>query len=179
MGPAVRYLFKFNEEVIGELQLARDTLGLTGPYTALHVRTGFVGMAHKEHSNLSKLKHSSSQWAASYHCAVSTADRSLGKNSLIYLATDSDKVKDLAIHIYPHRFRTLNNALVHVDKLPHLKQASDSLETNEEEGILVVWIELFLLAQANTIVRGGSGYSWIAGHLCGLKNDKKNNIWHC
>ena len=171
MGLGIRFLFKFDDEVLRQVQLARDALGLTGPYTALHVRTGFVGMPHDEHSGLCKLVRDSKKWLENYRSAVSAADRSLGKNSPIYLATDSNKVKDLAIQKYPHRFRSLNNALVHVNALTKYYK-TDSLKTSAEEGILVVWVEMMLLAQANTLVRGESGFSWIAGLLCGLSGNR-------
>ena len=163
VGLAIRYLFKVDNNLLEALQSARDILGLTGPYIALHVRTGFAGMAHSEHFHW-KFQRKSTQWSADYERAMSAADRFLGNDSLIFLATDSNQVKDMAIKMYPQRFRSLDNELVHVD---HLKKTA-ALGASENEGILVVWIELFLLAQANTLVMGGSGFPWLAGLLCGL-----------
>ena len=179
MGATIRYLFKVDEKVLGELELARGALGLTNPYTALHVRTGFVGMAHAELPIHSRLKHWSSEWSDSYECAVSAANRSLGKDSLIFLATDSDLVKDRAINSYPQRCRSLDNELVHVSQLSHHTQNGAGLKDSEKEGILVVWIELFLLAQANTLVAGESGFSWIAGMICGLRGNRIVDTRHC
>ena len=184
MGIAVRYLFKFDNEVFEALQTARSTLGLTGPYTALHVRTGFTGTASGELArflNKFKMPQSPLEWPPIFHCAISVTDRAMGKSSPIYLATDSSRVKEMAIRMYPQRFRTLSNAVVHVDKLPHWKKAGDLLELNtkEKEGLLVVWIELFLLAQANTLMRGLSGFSRLAGFLCGLNGSMITIITDC
>ncbi len=177
IGLALRYLFRFDGEVIRELQLARSTLGLFGPYTALHVRTGFMGMHYRERSHSFKFQHNTSQWLSGYHCAVSAADESLGKSSLIYLASDSNMVKDMALKYYPQRFVSLNNKILHVNLLSKSRMANaNDLLHAKDEGILVVWIELFLLAQANTLVRGESGFSWIAGVLCGLDGNKTISV---
>ena len=170
MGPAVRYLFKLDNQVLKELLSAKDTLGLTCPYTALHVRTGFVGTGRREHSNASRLQGDPSQWLEDYRCAVSIAHRSLGENSLIYLATDSNNVKQMAIENYPSTFQSLDNKLLHVGK----KAASDT-----KEGFLVAWIEMFLMAEGNILVRGESGYSWISSFLCGLQSNRTVDTSNC
>lgn len=170
VGIVFRYLFSIDKKVLKEMHLATDTLGLgSSPYTALHVRTGFAGIGeYQELARHPKLEHNVSKWHFALDCALDTANRRgngsrQGNGSVVFLAADSNLVKDIAISKYGHRIRTLRNTLVHVDKLPR----DHVLSSTEREGILVTWVEFLLLAQAEVLVRGDSGYSWTAGVLCG------------
>ena len=61
------------------------------------------------------------------------------------------------------RFRTLDNSLVHLDRLekyPH------DIEEFEREGVLSTWIDLILLAESHSLVHEGSGYAFLAQSLC-------------
>jgi hypothetical protein len=179
VGIVFRYLFTIDERVIREMLLARESLGIAGvPYTALHIRTGFAGMGEQfeELSHHPKLEHNVSKWHSAMQCAREMADRHLGHDSPIFLATDSNLVKDIAISKYSHRIRTLRNTLVHVDRLA--KQPHVPGDT-EVEGVIVVWVEFLILAQAETLVRGDSSYSWIAGLLCGLHGNRTLSTEHC
>ena len=66
-------------------------------------------------------------------CAVTIADKSLEHSSLIFLATDSNKVKEMAVATYGMRFRSLNNTLIHVGtwdkqmKKPHRQEQEGAL----------------------------------------------------
>lgn len=179
VGLVFRYLFRIDDKVLEEVQVALGVLGLQeSPYTALHLRTGFAGMAHQELNRHPKLMHDISEWHSGLQCALRAADRVTGDtgSGLVFLATDSNLVKDLAVSKYGHRVRTLKNSLIHVDKLAKQHHVAT---TNETEGVVVVWVELLLLARAEVLVRGGSGYSWTAGLLCGLNNNRTVLINHC
>ena len=107
---------------------------------------------------------------------MTIADKSLGNSSLIFLATDSNEVKEMAVTTYGMRFRSLNNTLIHVGtwdkkmKKPHRQ---------EQEGALYALVDLFILAQSYVLLRGDSGYSWLAGELCGLPKDHIINGTSC
>ena len=179
VGLVFRYLFKLREDILDEVMAAREVLGLMGPYTALHLRTGFASMNHHEElMRHPKLQQNVSVWQTVLHCAVKAANHFLGNNSLVYLATDSNLVKEMAVTQYPQRFRTLKNSLVHVDKLG--KSQHQQLEPREEgEGVVVVWVELLILAQAKVLVKGESGYSWTSGLLCGMHGNRTISTTKC
>lgn len=152
VGVAFRYLFRIKDSVLGKVQEARKVLGLYSPYAALHVRTGFAGMQHEEYFNI-KLDKGVSKWQSALRCAIRTADRVLGKDSLIFLATDSNRVKDIAVEKYGQRICTLGNTLIHVDRF------HGNVDARVKEGALVVWVEFLLLAQSKVLIKGVSGYS--------------------
>ena len=178
VGLVFRFLFRIDDKVLEEMQVALGVLGLQSPYTALHLRTGFAGMAHQELKRHPKLMHDTSDWHSGLQCALSVADKMTGDNGsgLVFLATDSNLVKDLATAKYGHRVHTLRNSLIHVDKVA---KQSHVVSTDEAEGMVVVWVELLLLARAEVLVRGESGYSWTAGLLCGLNDNRTVLINHC
>ena len=168
IGLGFRYLLKIKSETLQELTTAKEVLKLTTqPYIGVHIRTGFVGVKGvKDYSNI-KLTKNRNDWKSALKCAVSTANKFLGNDSLIYLATDSYLVKDIAINTYGMRFRSLNNSLRHVDRMDNKKGVGKA----EKEGALLAFVDLFLLAQSYIIVMGYSGYSWMASLLCGQPND--------
>lgn len=180
MGVAFRYLFRLKTELWEEVELAREVLGLASPtpYTALHVRTGFAGMSHHvELVRHPKLEHNITVWQSSLKCAFQTADRRLGNGSVLFLATDSYLVKDMAVALYGARVRTLRNYLLHVDKLE--KESSLELGASEREGVWVVWVEFLLLAQAEVLVRADSGYSVVAGLVAGMDGNRTVHSSNC
>ena len=179
VGLAFRYLFRLREEILDEVMSAREVLGLTGTYAALHLRTGFASMNHHEElMRHPKLQQNVSMWQIDLRCAVKAADHFLGKSSPVYLATDSNLVKKTAVAQNPLRFRTLKNSLVHVDKLG--KSQHQQLQAREEgEGVVGVWVELLILAQAKVLVKGESGYSWTAALLCGMHGNRTIHTAQC
>ena len=107
------------------------------------------------------------------NCAVHVANSTTGRNSSIFLATDSKLVKDLARQMYGSQFKTLDVVLTHVD----LIDKNTGANTAEHEGLLSVWVDFFLLAQSYAQVRAGSDWVWGSGfalgssHLCGLPSN--------
>ena len=180
VGLVFRYLFTVPDKLWAEVYFASEVLGLRPPrpYVALHLRTGFAGMGSQEElARHPKLEHSVSVWNSSLDCAVHTADAYLGVHSPVFLATDSDLVKDIALAKYGARIHTLKSPLVHLDKFS--RDPPVELSVREKEGVLVVWVEFLLLAQAEILVRGESGYSWIAGLVSGMHGNRTVSTKHC
>lgn len=164
LGLVLRYLFQLNTELSNHLVKARKVLKLTGQaYTGLHLRSGFVGVKHAKEWPHKKLISDKKKWEVILQCAVTTANKFLGNNSLIFLATDSDIIKEMAVSKYGLRFRTLSNYLVHVGTMDRKRKPIKE----EEEGIIFTLVDLLLLAESYVLVRGYSGYAWVSGLLCG------------
>ena len=176
IGLVSRYLFKLDKKVLEEVAKAKMALKLTNQvYVGLHLRTGFAGnLFHSEkHPKVVKDREI---WKKALQCAVSSADKYIGNDSLIFLATDSNIVKEMAIKRYGTRFRTLNNYVIHIDHIHNQRK----LRMHEKEGVLFTLVDLILLAESYVQVRGVSGYSWLASLLCGpLPNDHLINSRTC
>ena len=175
LGLVFRYLFKLDSELVKELSRAKAALRINDyPYTAVHLRTGFVGnnLIYDSHHKMIRKK---GYWMSVLKCAVSTADQFLGQNRLIFLATDSKLVKEMAIKTYGARVRTLNNYLLHVDKIDKAKMPPHKVK----EGVLHSLIDLLLLAQSYVQIRGHSAYPWVAGLLCGIPNEHLISSGNC
>ena len=168
IGLVFRYLFKFSDGLRREVELARGALGLSGggeAYVGVHVRTGFLGWEQQESVRHPKLYRSPQQWEKTLTCSLHFANSRLGHKSLIFLATDSNLVKNgtLDVRKYEGRIRSLDNSVVHLDRLEKAPHEADSFET---EGVMSVWVELILLAEAHGLVMGDSGFSFLAQSLC-------------
>ena len=184
-GIAFRYLFVFRDDVIPKVNDAKHSMGLdVQKYVAVHVRTGFVGsnLEKSESANHRKCIRKKEQWEQMLNCAVHVANSTTGRNSSIFLATDSKLVKDLAAKKYGSRFKTLDVVLTHVDLID--KEHGPS--TAEHEGLMSAWVDFFLLAQSYAQVRTGSDWVWGSGftlgssHLCGLpSNWRFNGLKNC
>ena len=109
-------------------------------------------------------------------CAVQTADSFHGPSSPILLATDSMIIKHMAVSKYGGRFRTLNNRLLHVDKMDKIPH---HLQENEVEGVVFTWVDMLLLAESHVQVGGTSGYIWAANLFCYLPDDRRINAETC
>ena len=165
IGIAFRYLFRWDKHFLMELSKAEEILKLTNqPYIGVHIRTGFYGVKYVQDFNHKKLIKDEHVWKSVLQCAVSIANKFLGNDSLLFLATDSNVVKEVAVSTYGMRFRSLNNYLAHVDR-------KIKLPSRQEEGALYTLVDLFLLGQSYVLVRGDSGYPWLASLLCGLPKE--------
>ena len=166
-GLTFRYLFRLDEKLLKEVELSKKILGLdSSPYVALHLRTGFVGANYVE--NLSRWDRDSSIWESAIQCALNTADMHLGNDSLVFLATDSVEVKKFATSNHGTRIRTLQNPIIHVNRI-HLSKPSETTR----KGVLTVWVEFLLLAQSELLLKGDSGFSLAAGQICGLDGNHR------
>ena len=171
------YLFKYSPQLLTRTQEAMQSLGLQDKtYVALHMRTGFEGMDIQESpdgfGNSGKILHDRKQWKESMDCALGVADDKIGKNSPIFLATDSYDAKEWAAAQYGDRVRTVTNVtIVHVDKRESW--------TKEDDQFLGTWIDIVLLARAYVVVRSGSGFSVFASQLCMMPSHRIYNIRSC
>ena len=163
-GVVFRYLFKIDNRLLEEVSKAKKALNLKNGllYTAIHIRTGFSGVLFNSEINKKRFLRKKHQWKAALECAMLTADKFVGNNSLIFLATDSNVVKEMAINTYGSRFKTLSNHLVHIDSI----KGKRNFLKMEKEGILYGLVDLILLAESHVLVRGRSGFSWFSGNLC-------------
>ena len=177
VGIVFRYLFQFTDELIAELSSARGVLGISEhqKYTGVHLRTGFAGSPSQETVDHPKLIRTKQEWERVLNCAVKTADSLLGQTSVLFLATDSSLVKHLAIAEHGSRFRTLDNTLIHLDRME--KYPHEPFQ-NETEGTLSTWIDFLLLAESYAQVRTDSGFPFAAGQLCSLPPTRTyNGLW--
>ena len=176
VGLVFRYLFRFSEEVLQEVAAAREVLGLKDlAYVGVHVRTGFAGSAQQESVEHPKLYRRSHQWDTTLSCAYSHATGEFGERALFFLATDSNLVKSRARR-YGGRVRSLDNSVVHLDKLEKTPHEADDAE---REGVLGVWVELILLAESHSLVMGKSGFPFLASSLCYIPGTKTINGLTC
>lgn len=178
VGMVMRYMFRVKRELLEEVTEAGRTLALSGQlYTSLHIRTGFAGSVELHESiQLPKFVRDKPVWAEMLKCAVQTADSSHGPSSPILLATDSMIIKHMAVSKYGGRFRTLNNRLLHVDKIEKIPHP---LQNDEVEGVLFTWVDMLLLAESHVLVGGTSGYVWAANLFCYLPNERRINAETC
>ena len=171
-GIAFRYLFQMGKDLSLAVNSAEHLLGLDKKkYVAVHVRAGFAGSAHPEKRRVAKILREREQWEQMLLCAVSMANVNVGSDSLIFLATDSKIVKDLAARMYGSRFKTLNVTLTHTRRI--------ELNIASIEGLLSSLVDFFLLAQSYVIVKAGSdwingsGFSIGASQLCGIPGGQR------
>lgn len=177
VGLVFRYLFKFSDELMREVRAARGVLGLDGQqYLGVHVRTGFAGSPQQETVEHPKLIRRIWQWEKTLFCAYRFASELLGTSGLIFLATDSTLVKNRTLQTYRGKFRTLENTILHLDKLekyPHVPMEA------EIEGVLATWIDFVLLAESFALVREDSGFSALAGDVCFIPRQQIISGLHC
>ena len=177
VGIVMRYLFRLKDSLVEEVERASHTLALSQPYTSLHIRTGFAGSKQlHETIQLPKFVREKERWANMIKCAVETADSFLGSSSPIMLATDSRIIKHMAVTKYGGRFRTLDNTLLHIDKMNKIPHR---LRGREMEGVVFTWVDILLLAESHVQVGGTSGYFWAAGQLCRLPSERIINADTC
>ena len=175
-GLVFRYLFKFSGQLLAELGAARQVLGLDNQqYVGVHIHTGFAGSVRQESVEHPKLFHGAWQWDKTLSCAHRHATELLGSSALLFLATDSNLVKNKTLDTqrYRGRFRSLDNSVVHLEKFPH------DVKEFETEGIMTAWIDLVLLSESYSLVRGESGFPFLAQSLCFIPRTKVINGLGC
>ena len=191
-GELLRYLFHFRKNVVKKVNTIQQQLGLTDrPYLALHIRTGFLGMKQEESGtfNSEKIYRNPSDWDKSLTCSVRLAGWLHGPEAPIFLATDSSRVKELALEKYGERFVMVNVTLQHVaftdvkstQSVPQERQtirgSRDStlatgtiVNIDGIDGYMATWIEFLLLARASAMVHSISGFSSTAAQFCSMHN---------
>ena len=105
-GELLRYLFVFYSRVVEKVGHIQQLLGISNkPYLAIHIRTGFLGMEQDEQRrfNARKALRNLTDWEKTITCSIRLADHLFGPENPIYLATDSNLVKKLALSKYGGR----------------------------------------------------------------------------
>ena len=197
-GKLLRYLFHFSGSVVDTVDWVQQQLGIDDkPYLAVHIRTGFLGMEQEEVGNFNshKIYRHSTDWKQTLACSVNLAHKLFGSEPSIFLATDSDIVKALAVEEYGKRFVMVNVTLQHV---AYTKKETTASELKEDtiiktfhntssastptqgmnpilkidgvDGYMATWMEFLLLARASAMVHSISGFSTTAAQYCSMHN---------
>ena len=197
-GELLRYLFLFDSRVVEKVDSIQRQLGLSNkPYLAVHIRTGFLGMEQDEgrrRFNSRKAFRNSTDWVKTIACSIRRANHLYGPETPIYLATDSNLVKKLALSKYGRqRVKMVNLTLQHAalttpkltkyikgivepsTKFPEVKGSDDSsttdlLRVGGVDGYMSTWVDFLLMARAGALVHSISGFSVTAGQFCSTRN---------
>ena len=120
------YLFTFRNDLFTQVEQMKTALQLnTQPYLAVHLRTGFVGSPHVESFKARQWRFKNwklfdeTTWPCLMNHSFKLADRLIGPNAPIYVATDSIVARDWAKNLYGSRIRSsalVPNHSAHGDK---------------------------------------------------------------
>ena len=143
-------------------------------YVGLHVRTGFEDS--EQHENHPNLYTRPWQWNESISCAYRYAAQHFANEAPIFLATDSKQVKGMVGPEYRGQIRCLDNVVLHVGKLSKLLHKT---KAQVKESLFSVWVELILLAESHSLVRGESGYAFLAQSLCFMPKERTVSALTC
>ena len=193
-GELLRYLFLFDSRVVEKVDNIQRQLGLLNkPYLAVHIRTGFLGMEQdegKRRFNSRKAFRNSTDWEKTIACSIRRANHLYGPENPIYLATDSNLVKKLALSKYGgRRVKMVNLTLQHAalttpklrgtdkpsTKFPEVTgsdefNTTDVLRVSSVDGYMATWVDFLLMARAGALVHSISGFSVTAGQFCSMHN---------
>ena len=76
------------------------------PYAGVHLKTGFVGVkGTNDQFDHPKIIKGKANWKTVLGCTVSKANDLLGNSNLMFLATDSNVAKEIAINMQVGRFK--------------------------------------------------------------------------
>ena len=168
LGTILRYLFEFDSEITDRVEQVKTKLGLSyRPYSALHLRTGFLGGKWEEIGifNKRKIWKDQRQWVGMMNCALNTTDARLGSTAPLYLATDSYIVKEWATELFADRVKFADLTLEHVG----LNQTWETHRTlSNTTGNGAAWVDFLLMAHSQLLAHGISGFSGTAGSFCSL-----------
>ena len=139
--------------------------------------------------NSEKIYRNPSDWEKSLSCSVKLAGRLFGQETPLFLATDSSRVKELAVEKYKERVIMINVTLQHVAFTEAKKKLQKPAELQENkhatevkhgtspilnidgvDGYIATWIEFLLLARASAMVHSISGFSSTAAQYCSMHN---------
>ena len=173
LGELLNYLFNFSTDVLSGADALQTSLGLKSSYVAVHIRTGFIGSEYEETGrfNYFKIQKNQSLWNQTVVCSLKLADRELGLQSPLYLATDSQLVKTWARQRFGGRIRVSDFTPYHV-ALEH----NTSMDDYESTGL---WVDFLTMARATYLVHGISSFSNNAGCLCSIPKHRQCTILEC
>ena len=166
-GKILRYLFTFSRDVISQVERAEKQMGIfKRKYVAVHLRTGFVGTKFQEEVIGEKKGFKQDKWENILRGSLEIADKKIGNQSLIYLATDSYTAKEWAVQ-YSKRIKVIDMKLQHIAVQESWYNTTTRM-TDYNDGFMATWIDLLLLARAQILVHGISGFSIAAGSFCSI-----------
>ena len=196
-GELLRYLFHFEKTIADKVELVQQKLGvLNTPYLAVHIRTGFFGMKQDEGSRFHSRKafRNPIDWEKTIKCSIRLSKRLLGQKHPIYLATDSNVVKELAITKYGRRIKVAYFTLQHVaitkpnlsqharnepwEQITNLTKGKGSksvdnvkpVNVDDIDGHMSSWVDFLLMARSSALVHSISGFAVTAGQFCSIRN---------
>ncbi|KAL5516581.1 hypothetical protein EMCRGX_G001956, partial [Ephydatia muelleri] len=154
------YLFTFRNDLLTQVEQMKTALQLnTQPYLAVHLRTGFVGSPHVESFKARQWQFKNwklfdeSVWPCILSHSINLADRLIGSNAPIYVATDSTVARDWATNLYGSRIRS--STLVPTHFAQGDKNADD----------VSSWVDFLILGGSRAMVHGDSSYATNAAFL--------------
>lgn len=154
------YLFTFPNDLLTQVEQIKTALHLNGhPYLSVHLRTGFVGSPHVESAKARQWQFKNWKlfdqaiWPCVLNHSISLADRLVGHNAPVYLATDSTIAREWAKQTYGDRVRT--STLIPTHFAEGGKNADD----------VSSWVDLLLLGGSQAMVHGDSSYATNAAFL--------------
>lgn len=153
VGITFRYLFKFSNEIVLKIEEARRFVNLNVlAYVGVHVRTGFKDTLKDGFATSDQIEKNT------IDCANETM---INQSTIMFLVTDSNGTKNTLVKRYCSGVRTLRNTLIHMDRSKEV-----SSDERFKNGEVSMWIDLVLLAEAQTVVMPRSGFSFLATTLC-------------
>ena len=163
-------MFRFSENLksyISHVQTQLHEVTLGHHYVALHIRTGkFDGrneaLYHK------RMSADIISWKIAVKCALKQADKHIGPNSVVMVVSDSAEAKRWVAQEYK-RVRTLDTKIVHIDRSSKY----------DEEGMLGVWQDITIMAQALVLVKKWSSFPDIPIAMCGMPSSRIVNYATC
>ena len=101
-------------------------------------------------------------WKQMLDCAIDIANRSLGMESKIFVASDDQQPKEWARKAYESRVATLDVHPIHIDN-PYWTKDGSVYQSYYDN-----WLELSVMAQSHALVMIPSGFSSTAAHMCSM-----------
>ena len=181
------YLFKFPEILVTEVDKISRSMGIhNNKYLAVHLRTGFKGMAHEEsfatrwYFRNYKMFDEIYIWDGILEYSFNLATKKLGADSVVYLSTDTHVAKVRYMEKYGHRLKVTNLTEIHPIYSRSRCEGQDSSKKDQVPSVygdphVTMWIDFFLLGRAHIMVHGDSAFSENACFLRPISH--LNHVW--
>ena len=171
-GLVVRFLFRLSDTLQPRIVNMTSGMGLgKHPYVGVHLRTGFYGTLNENPKRFGEFHHKE-VWQQLLDCALEKGEALLGAKFDIVLLTDSNVVKEWAIHQYKGKVLVTGKEAVHFDKEDNSNHSIDAaLQAGAELGILAYSSILF--------ASSSSGFSHVAREYCGIPERRTFHTLSC
>ena len=140
-------------------------------YVSVHIRTGFMSyyfvdvLPTKQYFTGNRFASSVDSWKGMLDCTVDIANRFLGVESKIFVASDDQRPKEWAMETYGSRVTSLDIHPIHTN-YPHWT-GNGSIHQSYHDN----WLEMSVMAQSYALVMIPSGFSDTAAHMCSVSPD--------